>query len=64
MFFLWSSHMWRYIKKTNNIDTAIAFQQSDSPTKILKQNSGYFPEHFYGYIKQCISKSMFPPDLN
>ena len=32
MLFLW-------LKKTNNLDTAKASQQSDIPTKILKQNS-------------------------
>ena len=29
-------------KKTNNLDTAKASQQSDVPTKILKQNADYF----------------------
>ena len=51
-----------YIKKTNNLDTAKASQQSDIPTKILKQNSDYFAEYFCGNINQCILKSMFPPD--
>ena len=50
-------------KKTNNLDTAKASQQSDIPTKILKQNSDYFAGYFCGNINQCISKSMFPPDL-
>ena len=50
-------------KKTNNLDTAKASQQSDVPTKILKQNSDYFAGYFCGNISQCISKSMFPPDL-
>ena len=30
------------LKKANNLDTAKAPQQSDVPTKILKQNSDYF----------------------
>ena len=30
---------------------------------ILKQNSDYFAGYFCGNINQCISKSMFPPDL-
>ena len=51
------------LKKTNNLDTAKASQQSDVPTKILKQNSNYFTGYFCGNINQCISKSMFPPDL-
>ena len=41
----------------------IASQQSDIPTKILKQNSHYFADYFCGNINQCISKSIFPPDL-
>ena len=51
------------LKKTNNLDTAKASQQSDVPTKILKQNSDYFARYLCGNINQCISKSMFPPDL-
>ena len=52
------------LKKTNNLDTAKASQQSDVPTKILKQNSDYFARYFCGNINLlCISKSMFPPDL-
>ena len=34
-------------KKVNTLDTAKASQQSDIPTKILKQNSDYFIEYFY-----------------
>ena len=45
------------LKKPNNLDTAKAFQQYDVPTKILKQN------YVCGNINQCLSKSMFPPDL-
>ena len=33
------------------LDTAKASQQSRIPTKILKQDSDYFPEYFYEYIK-------------
>ena len=51
------------LKKTNNLDTAKASQQSDIPTKILKQNSDYFAEYFCGNISRYISKSMFLPDL-
>ena len=51
------------LKKTNNLDTAKTSQQSDVPTMILKQNSDYFTVNFCGNINQCISKSMFPPDL-
>ena len=52
------------LKKTNNLDTAKTSQQSDVSTKILKQNSDYLAGYFCcGNINQCISKSMFPPDL-
>ena len=50
------------LKKVNAIDTAKACQQSDIPTKILKQNADYFAEYFYEFINQCISKSIFPSD--
>ena len=38
------------LKKVNTLDTAKASQQSDIPTKILKQNSDYFAEYFYENI--------------
>ena len=52
-----------YWKKTNNLDTIKASQQSDIPTMILKENSDYFAGYFCGNINQCISKSVFPPDF-
>ena len=52
------------LKILNTLDTAKASQQSDIPTKILKQDSDYFAEYFYKNINQCISKSIFPSDLN
>ena len=51
------------LEKANNLGTAKASQQSDIPTKILKQNSDYFKGYFYGNMNHCISKSMFPTDL-
>ena len=51
------------LKKINNLDTAKVFEQSDIPTKILKQISDYFAGCFCGNINQCISKSVFLPDL-
>ena len=51
------------LKKVNTLDTSKAFQKSDVPTKILKQNSDYFADYFYGSINQRISKSIFPSDL-
>ena len=51
------------MKKVKTLDSAKASQQSDIPTKIVKQNSDYFAEYFYKNINQCISKSIFPSDL-
>ena len=51
------------LKKVNTLDTAKVSQQSDIPTKIVKQNSDYFAEYFYENINQCISKSVLPSDL-
>ena len=63
IFFLGSCNIWRYIKKSKNLDTDKASQQTDIPTKILKHNSDYFTECFCGKINQRISKSMFPQNL-
>ena len=51
------------LKKVKTLDTVKASQQSDIPTKILKQNSDYFAVYFYKNINQCISKSIFPSYL-
>ena len=51
------------MKIVNTFDTGKASQQSDIPTKILKQNSDYFAEYFHENINQCISKSIFLSDL-
>ena len=51
------------MKKVKILDTTKAPQQSDIPTKILKQNSDYFVEYLYENINQHISKSIFPSDL-
>ena len=51
------------LRKVNTLDTAKASQQSDIPTRILKQKSDYFAEYFYENINQCIFKSIFPSDL-
>ena len=51
------------MKIVNTLNTTKVSQQSDIPTKILKQNSDYFAEYLYENINQCISKSIFPSDL-
>ena len=50
-------------EKVKTLDTANGSQQSDIPTKILKQNLDYFAEYFYENINQCILKSAFPSHL-
>ena len=37
---------YRDVLKKNTLDTVKASQQSDIPTRILKQNSDYFAEYF------------------
>ena len=51
------------LKKVNTVDTAKPSQESDIPTKILKQNSDYFAEYIYENINQFISKSVLQSDL-
>ena len=51
------------MKKIKTLDGAKACQQSNIPTKILKQISYYFAEYFYENINQCISKPIFSSDL-
>ena len=48
------------LKKIKTFDTGKASQQSDIPTKILKQISDYFAEYFHENMNQCISKLIFP----
>ena len=50
-------------KRVKTPDAAKASQQSDIPTKILKQNSDYSAEYFYENINQCTWKLIFSPDL-
>ena len=47
------------LKKVKTLDTLEASQQSNIPTKILKQNSDYFAEYFLENINQC-RKSNIP----
>ena len=51
------------MKKVKALDSTEVSQESDIPTKVLKQNSDYFAQYFYKNIHQCISKSIFPSDL-
>ena len=51
------------LKKIENLDVAKASQQTDIPTKILKQNSNYFAKYFFENINYCIVNSDFPSEL-
>ena len=51
------------LKKVKTLDTANASQESDIPSKILKQDLDYFTEYFSENINLCILKSAFPSDL-
>ena len=51
------------LEKVENLNVAKTSQQSDIPTKILKQNSKFFAKYFYQNINYCIENSVFPNDL-
>ena len=53
------------LKKTKNLNISKlkSTQQTDIPTKILKQNCAYFASYFHENINFCLEKSEFPSDL-
>ena len=51
------------LKKTKNLDTAKASQESDIPTKILKANREFFAQCFCENINYCIYHSILPSNL-
>ena len=51
------------LKMIEKLDVAKASQQTDIPTKILKQNSKYFAKYFFENINFCIENSDFPSEL-
>ena len=51
------------LEEVLNLNVAKASQQTDVPTKVLKQNSEYFAEYFFRNINYCIRKSVFPHEL-
>ena len=51
------------LKKTKNLDTAKAPQESDIPTKILKANCEFFAQYFCENINYCICHSILPSSL-
>ena len=51
------------LKKTKNLDTAKASQESDIPAKILKTNCEFFGQYFCENINYCICHSILPSNL-
>ena len=51
------------LKKIKDLNISKTSQQTDIPTKILKQNSEYFAKYFHENINYCIENSEFPSDL-
>ena len=51
------------LKKTKNLDTVKASQESDIPTKILKTNCEFLAQYFCENINYCICNSILPSNL-
>ena len=51
------------LKKTKNLDTAKASEESNIPTKILKSNCEVFAKYFCENINYCICHSILPSNL-
>ena len=51
------------LKKVKKLNTSKASQQSDIPTKILRENSEFFTRFFNSNINQCLEVDIFPSDL-
>ena len=51
------------LKKINDLNPAKTSQQTDIPTRILKENLDFFSKYFYENINFCIENSEFPFDL-
>ena len=51
------------LKKTKSLNTSKASQQTDIPTKILKENYEFFARYFHENINYCIDHSNLPSEL-
>ena len=51
------------LEKIEKLDNAKTSQQTDIPTKLLKQNSRYFADIFSKNINNCFENSNFPTEL-
>ena len=51
------------LKKVKKLNTSKASQQSDIPTKILRENDEFFAKFFHENFNLCINVDIFPSDL-
>ena len=51
------------IKEISNMDCSKAVQNSDIPTKIIKNNKEFFADFFLKNINECITSGKFPATL-
>ena len=51
------------LKKVKKLNTSKASQQSDIPTKILRENDEFFARFFHENFNLCIDVDIFPSDL-
>ena len=51
------------MKEINNLKTNKATQNTDIPTKLIKENSDIFADCIFENLNDCIAKSSFPSSL-
>ena len=51
------------MKEINNLKTNKATQNTDIPTKLIKENSDIFADFIFENLNGCIAKSIFPSPL-
>ena len=51
------------MKEINNLKTNKATQNTDIPTKLIKENSDIFTDFIFENLNDCIAKSLFPSSL-
>ena len=51
------------MKEINNLKTNKATQNTDIPTKLIKENSEIFADFTFENLNDCIAKSLFPSSL-
>ena len=51
------------MKELNNLDTNKTIQNTDIPTKLIKENSDIFANFIFENLNNCISHSIFPTSM-